>query len=350
MSERYGAIESCIELARLESVRRNFEDDAFEAYRTNSSLDFLCFNATGSTLTKGTVVYISGVQGDKPKVIKADASTEMTSSKVVGLVFRDIPDMEEGLVIEAGEIIGTDGDELDTSAFTAGDLLWLSTTAGEITNVRPTQPDHAVFIGYCLRSHPNAGAILVNIINGFELDELHDVLIVTPTDGQVLAYEASTSLWKNVTPSGGGGVEVLASNTTAVNVDQDTETVTLYTLPAGTMDTNQQSLRIIGYGECTQATGAVTLRFGATPLATITNLGNGIWRIDAELFRLTNTGFEAVATATFVPTSGSPVTNTFGGGIVNFTTTAYAIEFDLDSTSGDFVTFRGGRVEFLPAP
>jgi hypothetical protein len=205
MSERYGAIPSCIDLERLQAVRRNFADDDFEAYTTNQSLEFLCFNATGSTLTKGTVVYISGIQGDKPKIVKADASTESTSSKVIGLVFADILDNEEGLVIEAGELIGFDGSNLDTDDFTEGDLLWLSTTAGEVTNVRPTQPDHAVFVGYCIRSHPNAGHILVNIQNGYELEELHNVLITTPANDQVLTYESSSGLWKNKTPTGGGG-------------------------------------------------------------------------------------------------------------------------------------------------
>jgi hypothetical protein len=350
MSERYGAIESCIELARLESVRRNFEDDAFEAYRTNSSLDFLCFNATGSTLTKGTVVYISGVQGDKPKVVKADASTEMTSSKVVGLVFRDIPDMEEGLVIEAGELIGTDGDELDTSAFTAGDLLWLSTTAGEVTNVRPTQPDHAVFIGYCLRSHPNAGAILVNIINGFELDELHDVLITTPTDGQVLAYESSTSLWKNVTPSGGGGVEVLGSDFTDIDATDTTANALSVTIPAGKLGANGDSLSIRATMSVTGTTGSFTIAptFGANAMGTISLSSNGTYLTNVDIVRTSSTSFRAslggVSVATNVYTS---VTGLSAGWFDSNRT----FEFDISTNNADrTITFRFGRVEFLPSP
>ena len=37
------------------------------------------------------------------------------------------------------------------------------------------------------------------------LDGLTDVTIASPTDNQVLTYETATSLWKNKTPSGGGG-------------------------------------------------------------------------------------------------------------------------------------------------
>lgn len=36
-------------------------------------------------------------------------------------------------------------------------------------------------------------------MNGFELDEIHDVLITTPTNNQALIYESETDLWKNKT-------------------------------------------------------------------------------------------------------------------------------------------------------
>ncbi len=205
MSGRFGQIESCLTLASRQSVRRNFADTDFEAFTTDTSLEFLCFNATGATLTKGTVVYIDGIQGDKPKIVKASASSEETSSKVIGVVYEDIPNMEEGLVTESGEIFGTDGAELDTSAFTDGALLWLGTTAGTITSTRPTVPNHAVFVGYCVRSHPNAGIILVNVQNGFELDELHNVKITTPQNNDVIVYNSSLGYWVNAEQSGGGG-------------------------------------------------------------------------------------------------------------------------------------------------
>jgi uncharacterized protein YrrD len=53
-------------------------------------------------------------------------------------------------------------------------------------------------------SNGASGRAYIKIINGQELDELHDVLITSPTDNQVLAYEASSGLWKNKTASSGG--------------------------------------------------------------------------------------------------------------------------------------------------
>jgi hypothetical protein len=47
--------------------------------------------------------------------------------------------------------------------------------------------------------------LFVHVQNGFELDELHNVLITSPADGHVLTYDAATDLWKNEAPTGGGG-------------------------------------------------------------------------------------------------------------------------------------------------
>ncbi|MFZ9272088.1 MAG: hypothetical protein ACO24B_01590 [Ilumatobacteraceae bacterium] len=349
MSGRYGAIESCIDLERLQSVRRNFADDDFETYTTNQSLEFLCFNATGSPLTKGTVVYIDGIQGDKPKVVKADASAEATSSKVIGLVYETIPHMEEGLVIEAGELIGYDGSNLDTDDFTEGDLLWLSTTAGEITNVRPTQPDHSVFIGYCVRPHPNAGHILVNIQNGFELGELHDVLLDDPpTNGDVLTYNSSTGLWENAAPSG-GGVEILGKEFTDVAVTDTTGNAVSVLVPAGKLGTNGDSLRVQAVMSVSRSAGTATIapEFGANAIGSFTSISTGTLNIEVLIIRTSSTAFRAMLTGgTALTTSYTEVTGLASG----WFDSARTFEFVLTSNNaGCTITSRFGKVEFLPS-
>jgi hypothetical protein len=152
-------------------------------------------NSTGVTLTKGQIVYLSGATGNRPNAVLAQANSEATSSKTIGWVFANINNNSDGFIGVSGS-----AHDLDTSAFTAGDALWLSpTVAGGITATMPTQPDHAVFIGYCARSHPTQGRIVFNIQNGYELEELHNVLITSVADNDGLFYESSTSLWKNKT-------------------------------------------------------------------------------------------------------------------------------------------------------
>lgn len=153
-------------------------------------------NSTGSTLTKGQIVYLNGATGNRPNAVLAQANAEMTSSKTIGMVIADIANNADGQVAVNGTL-----HDLDTSAFTAGDTLWLSATTagGMVANTPPSEPNHAVFIGYVARSHPNLGRIVLAIQNGYELDELHGVQITTPANNEVLTYESSTSLWKNKT-------------------------------------------------------------------------------------------------------------------------------------------------------
>jgi hypothetical protein len=153
-------------------------------------------NSTGVTLTKGQIVYLSGATGNRPNAVLAQADTEATSSKTIGMVIANIANNADGQVAVNGSL-----HDLDLSAFTAGDTLWLSATTagGMVANTPPIEPNHAVFIGYVARAHPTQGRIVLAIQNGYELNELHGVLITTPANNEALIYESSTSLWKNKT-------------------------------------------------------------------------------------------------------------------------------------------------------
>jgi hypothetical protein len=152
----------------------------------------LCYNGTGSTIAKGSVVYISGAQGQRPRISLSDADTEATSSKTFGVVAESIADGAEGFVTTFGIVAG-----IDTSAFTVGDALWLSSTAGGLTATKPSAPVHSVFVGYCLNAHASSGRIFVNPQNGYELQELHNVAISSVANDDVLKYDSTLGVWKN---------------------------------------------------------------------------------------------------------------------------------------------------------
>ena len=161
-------------------------------------------NETDATLTKGTVVYINGAAGNKATVTKAIATGDSTSAQTFGLILADISTNNNGYAILAGEIAG-----LDTSAFTAGQQLYLSsTTAGAYTSTKQYAPNHLVYVGVVTRSHVNQGSIEVRIQNGYEMDELHNVSAQSPSNGQVLIYNESTSLWEKHTLTDGTGITI----------------------------------------------------------------------------------------------------------------------------------------------
>lgn len=152
----------------------------------------LCYNGSGSPMTKGQVVYISGAQGQKPSISLSNAATEAGSTKTFGVVSESIANGADGFVTTFGIVRG-----INTIAYAEGDLLWLSASAGQFTNVMPEAPNHGVFIGYVIRSHASSGEIFVRVDNGPELGEIHDVALTSVTDGDTLIYSSSASAWVN---------------------------------------------------------------------------------------------------------------------------------------------------------
>lgn len=189
------------------------------------------YNQTGSTIAKRKVVRQSGSSGTRLKVDLALADGDPNSATTIGITAESISNNSSGFIITAGLLTG-----VNTIAFTEGDVLWLSSTSsGDITNVRPTQPNHGVRLGYCIKSSAGAGIIYVDILNGFELEELHDVLLSSPVDNSFLVYESSSSLWKNEAPSAARtslGLGTLATQSgtfsgTSSGVNTGDQTITL---------------------------------------------------------------------------------------------------------------------------
>ena len=163
-----------------------------------------------TTLTKATypVVKVSGAQGQRLAVAYAQANNDNNSADTLGVVTETIATNQEGFILTVGQLegINTTG-SLQGESWADGHVLYLSPTIpGGITNIKPNgSTGHIVVIGYVEYSHAINGKIYVKIMNGWELDELHNVYInpATLANNQVLTYESSTQLWKNQTPNTG---------------------------------------------------------------------------------------------------------------------------------------------------
>jgi hypothetical protein len=158
-----------------------------------------------TTLTKAAyqAVRVAGATGGRLSVELARANNDLNSADTIGLVCETIAPNQEGFIITVGQLldINTTG-SLQGETWNDGDVLYLSpTTAGRITNVKPTGgTGHIVVIGYVEYAHVNHGAIYVKVMNGWELDELHDVNINTGTlaTGDILVR--SGDFWVNTKP------------------------------------------------------------------------------------------------------------------------------------------------------
>lgn len=161
----------------------------------------IVYNGSGATIAKGAVVAVSGAQGQRPSVVLADADSEPLSAATLGVAAEAIANGAEGIVSTFGIVSG-----VDTSAFTAGNNIYLSQTAGGLTSTRPSAPAHTVFIGWVLHVNASSGRLFININNGWELDELHNVNISSVANNNLLQYDSANAYWKNVAPSAVTGV------------------------------------------------------------------------------------------------------------------------------------------------
>ena len=110
----------------------------------------------GEALSKGDAVYVSGISGSTPVVSKADSNGANTYP-AFGLAAADANNNNTLDVITAGQL-----KNFDTSGFTLGDTLYLSTTPGVLTATPPTGEGSVIQnMGKVEREHASVGSILV---------------------------------------------------------------------------------------------------------------------------------------------------------------------------------------------
>ncbi len=156
---------------------------------------WLVKNQTGSTITKGSLVYANGTVGASGRITVAKfiANGSIDAKYLLGITAHDLTDGEDGYVVSFGKIR-----QVNTDTFAAGAILYPSpTVAGVWTDVEPIAPNIDMPIGFCINSHVNNGTIAIRVASGYKLSELHDVSITLPVDKASLYY--SGGLWRDTT-------------------------------------------------------------------------------------------------------------------------------------------------------
>ena len=194
---------------------------------TTSGAVAVYVKANGTAIAKGVPVYFSGSTGTNPLIAASSNTTEVLSSKTIGLTSAAFASNAFGYVVTEGLLAG-----LNTGTAVAGDPVWLGPSGTLLYGFanKPVAPAHLVYVGIVTKANASTGEIFVKPQNGFELSEIHDVLISSPADGQVLKYfGAGVNLWKNA--AGSGGVTASATKPVTATVGDawfDTNDGTLY--------------------------------------------------------------------------------------------------------------------------
>jgi hypothetical protein len=113
-------------------------------------------NSSGVTINKGDPVYATGYS-TKTTVAKSVSGT-LATFPVIGLAQSNISNGSDGVIIVSGIFAGTADIPLNTSSYTAGNILYVGTSGG-LTATQPAGGSGAV--GVVLRSNASLGAIVV---------------------------------------------------------------------------------------------------------------------------------------------------------------------------------------------
>lgn len=187
-----GTLSSQTDLQDALNLKAPLASPTFTGIVTAPRIDGKCaglelFCKAGQAIDAGQVVYVTGSSGTNVIIGLAQADAELTSSKTIGICESTLAHNATGYVITEGLMT------VSISAPTAavGDPIWLSgTTAGGMlfgAANKPAYPYHIVYLGVVTRKTGNTIVeMYVKVQNGFEINELSDVLITDPLANQAL--------------------------------------------------------------------------------------------------------------------------------------------------------------------
>jgi hypothetical protein len=173
--------------------------------QVGQEMQFYAKNTSGGAIDNGSPVMFTGTLGASGKLTfsKAVADGSITSLYMMGVATEDIPNNGFGYITSFGKVRGFNTSGAPYSETWAdGDIIYFSpTVAGGWTNVLPAAPNLDLPVAVVLNAATGgSGSIFVRMNTGQYLTSLHDVHALSPSDGQILAYNAANSRWQNTTP------------------------------------------------------------------------------------------------------------------------------------------------------
>ena len=159
----------------------------------------------GTTITNGTAVRLVGSHGDVPLIVRAQSQqvsgSALGDNQIIGIATHAIETNSIGYVTTQGLVRG-----LNTNAFTDGDLLFVSSSAGILTNVIPQAPYEVIQVGICVKAGPGgSGIIFCFPTQPIDFGDLASAERGTYQYGDIWSYQqtGSVGVWKHGTSLSG---------------------------------------------------------------------------------------------------------------------------------------------------
>jgi hypothetical protein len=157
-----------------------------------------------SAITKGQVVMFTGTLGASGGLTGAPATglTAATGSYILGIATESIALNGWGYVTSFGEVRGFDTTgSASSETWANGDVLYYNpAVTGGLTKTIPVAPNAKVQVAAVVYADAN-GSVFVRPTYEPRLNDLSDVYVLTPTNGDVIVWNNSNSRWQNATQS-----------------------------------------------------------------------------------------------------------------------------------------------------
>lgn len=190
-------------------------------------------NVSGAQIDNGQPVAFAGTIGasGKLEIDLAQSDLAIPAEYFMGIATQDIPNNDFGYVTSFGLVRGIDTTGTPVGeVWNDGELLYLSTTAGELTKTAPTAPDPKILVAAVVYSHATVGSLFTRPLFGDYLSTLHDVLITGIADNDLIAWDNSNQRFINtsgpVVDTISINDNIIMSGTTGEGIEVDITTPT----------------------------------------------------------------------------------------------------------------------------
>jgi hypothetical protein len=208
------------------------------AAASTDAVTVTALKSTAGTITKGQVVHLVGYSAPDYTVELADADTG-SLMPAIGIATTTITEAAAGTVVIAGKASG-----LDTSSFSAGDDLYVSTTAGSLTATKPTGATNLIQrLGEVAFSHATTGVIQVT--GAGRSNDLPNIASANTWVGNGSGVPTATPFGDGIVATAGSEVQVDITADIGLHFNTGKLEIELDNTP-DTLDADASGLKVVG--------------------------------------------------------------------------------------------------------
>lgn len=257
-------------------------------------------NITGSSIGNGIAIRIIGGSGNFPTFGFSNAA-DLPNSLSIGIATEVIASNQFGYVTTFGLVR-----ELDTSSWSAGDILYLADSLGGLTNTIPTDSSRKVMIGHVVRESANEGIIMIHTgshpyfseLSGPQMTNKSVPFVNTSTnlgeDNANFTYDSGTTLLTvpDITATGNAFVEGDSGPEGQIFYHDESPTLTIVV-------NSSAWTNVVSHGAAIINTNGSGIIYNTTA-GIINTVNGGNWKASVNLSYETSTGVPEVIHSIFL--------------------------------------------------